>query len=69
MGVKTYDHAKDRAFIMRAVLMWTVNNLPAYDIASGWGTAGVMGCPICMDDTRAFHRQQGRKACYFDYHW
>ncbi|KAL0342645.1 UNVERIFIED_CONTAM: hypothetical protein Scaly_1927100, partial [Sesamum calycinum] len=63
-----YNHAKDRAFIMRAVLIWTVNNLPAYDIASGWSTAGLMGCPICMDDTRAFHLQQGRKACYFDCH-
>ncbi|KAL0300478.1 UNVERIFIED_CONTAM: hypothetical protein Sangu_3118900 [Sesamum angustifolium] len=43
-----YDHAKDRAFIMRAVLMWTVNNLPAYDIASGWGTAGFMGRSVWM---------------------
>ncbi|KAL0393095.1 UNVERIFIED_CONTAM: hypothetical protein Sradi_2532300 [Sesamum radiatum] len=29
--------------------------LPAYGMESGWSTAGVMGCPICMDDTRAFH--------------
>ncbi|KAL0329354.1 UNVERIFIED_CONTAM: hypothetical protein Sradi_4922100 [Sesamum radiatum] len=27
-----------------------------------------MGCPVCIDDTRAFHLQNGRKACYFDYH-
>ncbi|KAK4397579.1 hypothetical protein Sango_1594500 [Sesamum angolense] len=27
-----------------------------------------MGCPVCMDDTRAFHLQHGRKACYFDCH-
>ncbi|KAL0438776.1 UNVERIFIED_CONTAM: hypothetical protein Slati_2360600 [Sesamum latifolium] len=27
-----------------------------------------MGCPICIDDTRAFHLQYGRKACYFDCH-
>ncbi|KAL0456077.1 UNVERIFIED_CONTAM: hypothetical protein Slati_0946900 [Sesamum latifolium] len=31
-------------------------------------TAGVMGCLVCMDDTRAFHLQHGRKACYFDCH-
>ncbi|KAL0416558.1 UNVERIFIED_CONTAM: hypothetical protein Slati_3487700 [Sesamum latifolium] len=53
---------------MRAALMWTVNDLPAYRMASGWSTAGVMGCPICMDDTWAFHLQHGRKACYFDCH-
>ncbi|KAK4391606.1 hypothetical protein Sango_1938400 [Sesamum angolense] len=68
VGVRTYDHATDRAFIMRAALMWTVNDLPAYGMASGWSIAGVMGCPVCMDDTRAFHLQHGRKVCYFDCH-
>ncbi|KAL0329089.1 UNVERIFIED_CONTAM: hypothetical protein Sradi_4895600 [Sesamum radiatum] len=58
----------NQAFMMRAALMWTVNDLPAYGMASGWSTAGIMGCPICMDDTSAFHLQHGRKACYFDCH-
>ncbi|KAL0462837.1 UNVERIFIED_CONTAM: hypothetical protein Slati_0171300 [Sesamum latifolium] len=53
---------------MRAALMWTVNDLPAYGMASGWSTARVMRCPICIDDTRAFHLQHGRKGCYFDCH-
>ncbi|KAL0405918.1 UNVERIFIED_CONTAM: hypothetical protein Slati_3905700 [Sesamum latifolium] len=53
---------------MEAALMWTVNDLPAYGMASGWSTAGVMGCPICMDDIRAFHLPHGRKACYFNCH-
>ncbi|KAL0373233.1 UNVERIFIED_CONTAM: hypothetical protein Scaly_1004900 [Sesamum calycinum] len=39
------------------------NDLPAYGMAFGWSTAGVMGCPVCMDGTRAFHLQHGRKAC------
>ncbi|KAK4390242.1 hypothetical protein Sango_2087500, partial [Sesamum angolense] len=67
-GVRTYDHATDSAFINRAALMWIVNDLPAYDMASRWSTAGVMGCPVYMDDTRAFHLQHDRKACYFDCH-
>ncbi|KAL0349981.1 UNVERIFIED_CONTAM: hypothetical protein Sradi_4147300 [Sesamum radiatum] len=66
VGVRTYDHATDRTFMMRAALMWTVNDLPAYGMASGWSTTGVMGCPVYMDDTRAFHLQHGRKAWYFD---
>ncbi|KAL0400301.1 UNVERIFIED_CONTAM: hypothetical protein Sradi_2373400 [Sesamum radiatum] len=37
-------------------------------MVSGWSTAGVMGCPVSMDDTRAFHLQNGRKVCYFDCH-
>ncbi|KAL0328063.1 UNVERIFIED_CONTAM: hypothetical protein Scaly_2238900 [Sesamum calycinum] len=39
MCVRTYDHATNQAFIMRAALMWTVNDLPAYGMASGWSTA------------------------------
>ncbi|KAL0358498.1 UNVERIFIED_CONTAM: hypothetical protein Sangu_0699200, partial [Sesamum angustifolium] len=59
-GVRTHDHATNQAFMMRAALMWTVNDLPAYGMASG-GVLGIMGCPICMDDTSAFYLQHGRK--------
>ncbi|KAL0321978.1 UNVERIFIED_CONTAM: hypothetical protein Scaly_2494200 [Sesamum calycinum] len=48
--------------------MWTVNDFPAYGMLSSWSTAGIMGCPIYMDNTWAFHLQHGRKACYFDCH-
>ncbi|KAL0345547.1 UNVERIFIED_CONTAM: hypothetical protein Sradi_4386000 [Sesamum radiatum] len=68
MGVRMYNHAMNNAFIMCAALMWTVNGLPAYGMAFGWSTGGIMGCPVCMDDTRAFCLQHGRKACYFDCH-
>ncbi|KAL0411462.1 UNVERIFIED_CONTAM: hypothetical protein Slati_3735900 [Sesamum latifolium] len=57
VGVRTYNHATENKFIMQAALMWTVNDLLAYGMASRWSTAGVMGCPICMDDTRVFHLQ------------
>ncbi|KAL0427828.1 UNVERIFIED_CONTAM: hypothetical protein Slati_2957600 [Sesamum latifolium] len=68
VGVQTRDNAKDETFTMRAALMWTVNDLPAYGMASGWSTTGVMGCPVCIEDTRAFYLQNGRKPCYFDCH-
>ncbi|KAL0373977.1 UNVERIFIED_CONTAM: hypothetical protein Sradi_3313400 [Sesamum radiatum] len=68
VGVRMHDHTTNQAFMMRAALMWTMNDLSAYGMASGWSTTGIMGCPICMDDTRAFHLQHGRKACYFDCH-
>ncbi|KAL0401997.1 UNVERIFIED_CONTAM: hypothetical protein Slati_4229600 [Sesamum latifolium] len=57
MGVQTRDNAKDETFTIRAALMWTVNDLSAYGMASGWSTAGVLGCPVCMEDTRAFYLQ------------
>ncbi|KAK4384311.1 hypothetical protein Sango_3073800 [Sesamum angolense] len=68
VGMRMYDHATDRAFMMRAALMWTVNDLLVYGMASGWSTAGVMGCPICMDDTKEFHLQHGRNVRYFGCH-
>ncbi|KAK4403217.1 hypothetical protein Sango_1062400 [Sesamum angolense] len=37
MGVRMYDHAMDNAFIMRAALIWTVNDLPPM----GWRLDGV----------------------------
>ncbi|KAL0324633.1 UNVERIFIED_CONTAM: hypothetical protein Scaly_2430400 [Sesamum calycinum] len=68
VGVRTYNHTTNQAFMMRAALMWTVNDLFAYGMASGWGIEGAMSCLVCMDDTRAFHLQHSRKACYFNYY-
>ncbi|KAK4389951.1 hypothetical protein Sango_2332100 [Sesamum angolense] len=53
---------------MHAALMWTANDLPAYGMAFGWSIVGVIGCPVCMEDTSEFFLQNGRKSCYFDYH-
>ncbi|KAL0444120.1 UNVERIFIED_CONTAM: hypothetical protein Slati_2134700 [Sesamum latifolium] len=68
VGVRMHDHATNHEFMMRVALMWTVNDLPAYRMASGWSTAGIMGLPVCMDDTRAFHLQHQMKTYYFDCH-
>ncbi|KAL0408375.1 UNVERIFIED_CONTAM: hypothetical protein Sradi_1771900 [Sesamum radiatum] len=48
--------------------MWTVNDLPTYGMASGWSTTNIMGRPLFMNDTQAFHLQHDRKSCYFDCH-
>ncbi|KAL3520947.1 hypothetical protein ACH5RR_019096 [Cinchona calisaya] len=53
---------------MKAALLWTVNDFPAYGMLSGWSTAGRLGCPICMERSKAFRLKHGRKACYFDCH-
>ncbi|KAL0313251.1 UNVERIFIED_CONTAM: hypothetical protein Sradi_5724400 [Sesamum radiatum] len=55
------NRAKDETFTMHAALMWTVNDLPAYGMASEWITASITGCPACMKDTLAFYLQNGRK--------
>jgi hypothetical protein len=39
---------------MRAVLMWTINDFPAYGMLSGWVTHGRLACPHCMEHTKSF---------------
>ncbi|XP_050109451.1 uncharacterized protein LOC126588404 [Malus sylvestris] len=61
-GVRTYDKYTGQMFTMRAVVMWTVNDFPAYAMVSGWMTKGYMACPICKENvTSSWH---ARKVCY-----
>lgn len=67
-GVQTYDISMRQNFLMRAALMWTVNDFPALGMLSGWSTHGVLSCPVCMDQLRATHLKHGGKASWFDCH-
>ncbi|CAN6578520.1 unnamed protein product [Malus baccata var. baccata] len=61
-GVRTYDKSTGHMFTMRAAVMWTVNNFPAYAMVSGWMTKGYLACPICKENvTSSWH---ARKVCY-----
>lgn len=67
-GILTYDISTKQNFIMKACLMWTVNDFPAYGMLSGWGTQGKLACPHCMEDTKAFTLKYGGKNSWFDCH-
>ena len=67
-GVETYDAHKKQNFLLRAALLWTINDFPAYGMLSGWSTHGRLSCPYCMENTKAFRLQYGRKPCFFDCH-
>jgi len=43
-GVMTYDISTRENFVMRACLMWTINDFPTYAMLSGWGTKGKLAC-------------------------
>ncbi|XP_047333830.1 uncharacterized protein LOC124937589 isoform X1 [Impatiens glandulifera] len=68
VGVPTYDVSRGDTFIMKAMLLWTVSDFPAYGMLSGWSTHGIDSCPICMKKSKSFRLKYGRKACYFDCH-
>jgi hypothetical protein len=64
LGLDTYDIASKDMFKMRAALMWTINDFPAYGDLSGWSTKGRLACPCCMYHTWSRWLDNGRKFCY-----
>ncbi|XP_020082508.1 uncharacterized protein LOC109706120 [Ananas comosus] len=63
-GVDTYDAFNKQTFHMRAMLMWTINDFPAYGNLSGWSTKGKYACPYCAENTHSKWLYNGRKYCY-----
>ena len=68
IGVETYDISRKQNFMLRAALLWTINDFPAYSMLSDWSTSGRLACPYCMDESDAFTLQNGRKQTWFDNH-
>jgi hypothetical protein len=64
VGVRTFDTSKMEHFNMRAQLMWTINDLPAYADLSGWPNRGVKACPCYMHSTRSKYLKNDKKFCY-----
>jgi len=64
----TYDISRKENFIMRAALMWTINDFPTYGMLSGWSTLGKLACPYCMENNKAFTLRNGGKASFFYCH-
>ena len=46
--------------------MWTISDLPAYSMLSGWSTAGRLACPYCMEDSDSFRLNKSGKQSWFD---
>ncbi|KAM6567351.1 hypothetical protein CsatA_026479 [Cannabis sativa] len=63
-GVQVYDGFKKEFFNLKAVLLWTVSDFPAYSNLSGLSTKGYEGCPICCTNTSARRLVNGHKMCY-----
>ncbi|XP_024200497.1 uncharacterized protein LOC112203814 [Rosa chinensis] len=59
-----YDAHTKEYFTLRAVLLWTINDFPAYGNLSGCTTKGYKACPICGDKTSAVHLAHSRKMSY-----
>ncbi|XP_024200193.1 uncharacterized protein LOC112203452 [Rosa chinensis] len=64
VGANTYDVSSNERFTMKAALLWTINDFPAYGNLSGWSTKGFKACPHCMNETDSKHLKMSHKICY-----
>ncbi|KAI5352122.1 hypothetical protein L3X38_005013 [Prunus dulcis] len=65
VGIRgVYDAHNGEYFTLRAALMWTINDFPAYGNLSGCVVKGYKACPICGDDTPSHRLKNGHKICY-----
>ncbi|XP_071700593.1 uncharacterized protein [Rutidosis leptorrhynchoides] len=64
VGVNAYDAYRMEKFSLRAVLLWTINDFPAYGMLSGWSVKGYKACPICMNETSSQYLTHSRKVVY-----
>ena len=63
-GIRTYDASSKEMFQMRASLLWTINDFPAYANLSGWSTKGELACPPCNSETQSRWLKNCRKHSY-----
>ncbi|XP_028086586.1 uncharacterized protein LOC114287444 [Camellia sinensis] len=49
-GALSYDAVTGESFQMRAALMWTIHDWPAFGDISGWRTKGHYSCYTCNDE-------------------
>src|SRR6185436_7722137 len=63
-GVTTWDAGTRKNFKLHALLLWTINDFPAYAMLSGWSMKGKFACPYCHKDTEYLWFKHRRKHCY-----
>ena len=63
-GVETYDVHLREVFTLKAILLWTINDFPAYGKLAGCTMKGYYACPICGEGTCSKRLKHGRKNSY-----
>ncbi|KAF7150464.1 hypothetical protein RHSIM_Rhsim02G0050400 [Rhododendron simsii] len=63
-GTSIYDVLTDSRFKLRAILLWTINDFPAYGNLARCKTKGKTACPICGEHTRFLWLKFCRKMVY-----
>ena len=64
VGVEVYDAYFQEVFTLKAVLLWKINNFPAYGNLGGCSVKGYLACPICAKNTQSVYLKHSRKNVY-----
>ncbi|KAL4022795.1 hypothetical protein IC575_016540 [Cucumis melo] len=67
-GVECYDAYQDQCFRLKAILLWTINDFPAYGNLCGCTVKGYHACPICGEKTSSIYFPKGRNMTYIGHH-
>ena len=64
-GALTYEVSRKQNFQMKANLMWTINDFPAYGMVSGWSMHEKLPCSYCKENNKAFTLTNDGKTSFF----
>ncbi|XP_013694784.2 uncharacterized protein LOC106398827 [Brassica napus] len=64
IGEITYDALTRSTFTLRAMLLWTISDFPAYGNLAGCKVKGKMGCPLCGKNTDSMWLKFSKKHVY-----
>ena len=59
-----FDAFSKTIFNLKAILMWTVDDFPAYGNLAGCKTKGKKACPVCAEKTDSRWLKFSRKCSY-----
>jgi hypothetical protein len=71
LGVLTLDYGQpegSRGFIFCALVLWTINDFPEYNLLFRCVHQGYMACPMCRPQTTSRHSWSLRKVVYMGHH-
>ena len=66
-GIEVFDAYAQERFTLRAAVLWTVNDFPAYGNLSGHKVKGKKACPICGSNTCSIRLSDSYKDVYMDH--
>jgi len=61
----TYDVSGKQNFLMKAALMWTINDFSAYKMVYGWSMHVKLTFPYCIETNKAFTSTNSDKTSFF----